>query len=123
MASQGNESGGQEDRPQTSADLPFYPQRLYSKRLKAEVSARARLQATAYTLLDDGAKATILSAVDAELRTQIEALMRSMAPREMIPYDKLAEAVITKVFYNNLELFVFGDEDMPTVEEIVNYQD
>lgn len=49
--------------------------------------------------------------------------MRSMAPREMIPYDKLAEAVITKVFYNNLELFVFGDEDMPTVEEIVNYQD
>lgn len=75
MASQGNESGGQEDRPQTSADLPFYPQRLYSKRLKAEVSARARLQATAYTLLDDGAKATILSAVDAELRTQMYVIL------------------------------------------------
>ena len=54
-----------------SAELPFYSQRLYAKRRKAIASARAKLQTTAYTLLDDGGRATLLRAVDAELRVQM----------------------------------------------------
>ena len=35
-------------------------------------------------------------------------------------YDQLAEMAIAMVFGDNLALFLFGDEDMSTVDELMH---
>lgn len=43
-----------------------------------------------------------------------------MAPRALLDYEKLVDGVIRKVFGDHFNLFSFGSESSPDVDELLN---
>ncbi|KAK6841247.1 hypothetical protein PG990_006741 [Apiospora arundinis] len=112
----------EKDPPLREPDPTYYSQSLHIKRKRAIKFAKARLQSTAYTILDEAGQSTILDAVVAELRERVKSSMNTMAFKEKLPYDELVEAAISKVFYDKLSLFDIKGEDGLTVDELLHYE-
>ncbi|KAK7923436.1 hypothetical protein PG985_007507 [Apiospora marii] len=80
------------------------------------------LESTAYTILGEADQATILAAINNEIRTRAETVLRGQRVRQPFPYDAVVEAAISEVFRTNLALFSADSEDDSTVDELLNHE-
>ncbi|KAK7985589.1 hypothetical protein PG996_005174 [Apiospora saccharicola] len=105
-----------------SSDLKYSQQRVYTKTGRGMELAETKLKTTAYTLLSEADKKTILDAIKQQLKENMKD-QEIMPPRALLDYNQLVDGVIKKVFGDNLDLFKFGSKSTPTVDELLDYKD
>ncbi|RYO87760.1 hypothetical protein DL766_004609 [Monosporascus sp. MC13-8B] len=108
-----------EQKEQKDLNPARRPQRLYLRRERAAMpKAMNMLRTSAWLLLDEDRKNKMVDAVRNELNTVLNRDMDNYPRGAQIDYETLVRDAVCKVFWENLSLFKFEDEDEPLVCEL-----